>query len=137
MRFQLSQLQLEPSFKSTSESVDSNNLLICLALPAPAHLHHFIHPPPLPPPFSFFFKPASDNVTFCQSAGNHATVAAGSAVAATEIDSNKCRERKRRGGGRGGEEGPKGRKKKKGRERGEKTKQKKEWKRTAEAVYTG
>ncbi|KAI9515252.1 hypothetical protein NQZ68_026994 [Dissostichus eleginoides] len=42
----------------------------------------------------------SDNVTFCQSAGNHATDAAGSSVAATEIDSNKCRER-----GRGREEG--------------------------------
>ena len=52
-------------------------------------------------------------MTFCQSAGNHATVAAGSAVAATEIDSNKCRERKRKGGGRGREEGPKGRKKRK------------------------
>lgn len=35
-------------------------------------------------------------MTFCQSAGNHATVAAGSSVAATEIDSNKCRERKRK-----------------------------------------
>ncbi|CAB1427008.1 unnamed protein product [Pleuronectes platessa] len=48
----------------------------------------------------FSFLPASDNVTFCQSAGKHATVAAGSSVAATEIDSNKCGERKRKGGGR-------------------------------------
>lgn len=37
-------------------------------------------------------------MTFCQSAGNHATVAAGSSVAATEIDSNKCRERKSKRG---------------------------------------
>lgn len=59
-----------------------------------------------PPPF----VAASDNVTFCQSAGKHATVAAGSTVAATEIDSNECGERKRneegerkrRGGQRGG-----------------------------------
>ena len=36
-------------------------------------------------------------MTFCQNAGNHATVAAGSTVAATEIDSNKCSERKRKG----------------------------------------
>lgn len=57
-------------------------------------LRHSIYPPPAPllPPPSLL--PASDNVTFCQSAGNHATVAAGSSVAATEIDSNKCRERK-------------------------------------------
>lgn len=49
-------------------------------------------------------------MTFCQRAGKHAAVAAGSTVAATEIDSNKCRERKRRGRGRGEgeEEGPKG-----------------------------
>lgn len=54
-------------------------------------------------------QPASDNVTFCQSAGEHAAVAAGSAVAATEIDSNKCRRgRAGRGRGEGEEEGPKG-----------------------------
>lgn len=56
-------------------------------------------------------------MTFCQSAGNHATVAAGSSVAATEIDSNKCRERKsergreiRRRGGGGEDEGQRGEK---------------------------
>ena len=69
-------------------------------------LHHSVNPPP-PPLLLLFstspssaFLPASDNVTFCQSAGKHATVAAGSSVAATEIDSNKCGERKRKGGGR-------------------------------------
>lgn len=44
-------------------------------------------------------------MTFCQSAENHATVAAGSSVAATEIDSNKYRERKRKGGEIGQKEG--------------------------------
>ena len=77
-------------------------------------------------------------MTFCQSAGNHATVAAGFSVAATEIDSNKCRERKRKGKGGGredeggigreGEEGPKGRERRKRREE-----KKKNRKRTAEA----
>lgn len=43
-------------------------------------------------------------MTFCQSAGKHAAVAAGSTVAATEIDSNKCGERKRNGWGGRGEE---------------------------------
>lgn len=50
-------------------------------------------------------------MTFCQSAGNHATVTTGSSRAATEIDSNKCRQRKRKGGGRGSEkEGQRGEK---------------------------
>lgn len=44
-------------------------------------------------------------MTFCQSAENHATVAAGSSVAATEIDSNKYRERKRKRGRIGRKEG--------------------------------
>lgn len=44
-------------------------------------------------------------MTFCQSAENHATVAAGSSVAATEIDSNKYRERRRKGGRVGRKEG--------------------------------
>lgn len=52
-------------------------------------LHHL-------PPVVEKTQPASDNVTFCQSAGKHAAVAAGCTVAATEIDSNKCRR------GRGG-----------------------------------
>lgn len=70
----------------------------------------------LPPPF----VAASDNVTFCQSAGKHATVAAGSTVAATEIDSNKWEERKRNWEGREREEGPKRKEEKK--ELGEKDK---------------
>lgn len=66
-------------------------------------------------------------MTFCQSAGNHATVAAGSSVAATEIDSNKCRERKSEKGegdtkeGGGGEDegqrGEKGEEEKEGKKR--------------------
>lgn len=61
-------------------------------------------PPPSPSIiFVLLFPPAaSDNVTFCQSAGEHAAVAAGPTVAATEIDSNKCRERKSRVRTRGG-----------------------------------
>lgn len=141
---------LEHLAQSSSATVDSTDLFICFVSllppppppPAPAH---FALPPSLCPSSSRSssspslppFLPASDNVTFCQSAGNHATVAAGSSVAATEIDSNKCRERKRKGGGRGREEeGHKGERKKeeKGKEWGG---GKKNGNRTAEVADTG
>lgn len=77
-------------------------------------------------------------MTFCQSAGNHATVAAGSSVSATEIDSNKCRERKSERGReiRRREEEEKTRAKGERKERRRRRGKKKTGNRTAEAAHT-